>query len=86
MLGWCALLFILGIIAFMDSLFNYGEIFRRINSVLFLLISLGLLVRTSMKIRLRQIENLTQRVKELETINSALGRNSKDSKKKQSTF
>jgi len=66
MLVWCAILFGLGIVAFLDSLFNYGEIFRRINSVLFLLTSLGLLVRTSMKIKLRHIENLNERIAELE--------------------
>jgi hypothetical protein len=68
MLVWCAILFGLGILAFLDSLFNYGEIFRRINSVLYLLVSLGLLVRTSMKIKLRYIETLNERVKELEAI------------------
>ncbi|OQX92025.1 MAG: hypothetical protein B6D58_05085 [candidate division Zixibacteria bacterium 4484_95] len=68
MLTWCAILFCLGILAFLDSLFNYGEIFRRINSVLFMLVSLGVLVRTSMKIKMRQIEKLTARVKELEGI------------------
>lgn len=88
MLTWCAILFCLGIVAFLDSLFNYGEIFRRINSVLFLLTSLGLLVRTSMKIKLRYIEGLTERVRELETMS---GRNpsqsSVESKQtKQSTY
>lgn len=67
MLVWCAILFGIGIIAFLDSLFNYGEIFRRINSVCFLLIALGLLVRTSMKIKLRYVEGLSERVKELES-------------------
>ena len=66
MMMWCAILFGLGIIAFLDSLFNYGEIFRRINSVLFLLVSLGLLVRTSMKMKLRYIEGLRERIEELE--------------------
>jgi hypothetical protein len=68
MLVWCAILFGLGIVAFMDSLLNYGEIFRMINSVIFMLVALGLLVRTSMKIKMRTIENLTDRVKQLETI------------------
>ncbi len=68
MLAWCAIMFGLGIIAFLDSLFNYGEIFRRVNSVLFLLVSLGLLVRTSMKIKLRYIENLQAKLKELEAM------------------
>ncbi len=36
--------------------------------MLFMLVSLGVLVRTSMKIKMRQIEKLTARVKELEGI------------------
>jgi hypothetical protein len=68
MLVWAAILFGLGILAFLDSLFNYGEIFRRINSVLFMLVSLGLLVRTTMKMRMRHIETLTEKVRELEGI------------------
>ena len=68
MLTWCATLFGLGIFAFLDSLFNYGDIFRRINSVIFMLVALGLLVRTSMKMKLKTIENLTERVKQLEAI------------------
>jgi len=68
MLVWCGILFALGIVAFMDTLFNYGEIFRRINSVIFMLVSLGLLVRTSMKIRMRTLENLVERVRQLEAI------------------
>ena len=66
MLIWCAILFCLGIAAFLDSLFNYGNIFRQVNSVLFLLVSLGLLIRTSMKMRIRYIEKLAARVQELE--------------------
>jgi hypothetical protein len=68
MFVWCTILFALGVIAFMDSVFNYGEIFRRINSVLFLLISLGLLIRTSMKAKLRYVENLQERLEELEAL------------------
>jgi len=68
MLIWCVILACLGTLAFLDSLFNYGEIFRRVNSVMFLLVSLGLLVRTSMKIKLRYIERLTERVQELEAL------------------
>jgi hypothetical protein len=45
MLSWCIILFGLGVLAFLDTLFNYGEIFRRVNSVLFMLVSLGLLIR-----------------------------------------
>ncbi len=66
MLGWCALLFSLGVLAFLDSLFNYGEIFRQINSVLFMLTSLGLLVRTTTKMRLRTYEQQAARILALE--------------------
>jgi hypothetical protein len=68
MFVWCALLFALGILAFMDSLLNYGEIFRMINSVIFMLVALGLLVRTSMKMKQRTFENLIDRVQQLEAI------------------
>ncbi len=66
MLFWCGVLFVLGVTAFMDSLFNYGEIFRRINSVLFLLISLAILVRTTSKIKLAKLERFQQQVEDLE--------------------
>jgi cytochrome c oxidase subunit IV len=66
MLVWCAVLFALGLLAFLDSTFTFGEIFRTINSVLFMLVSLGLLVRTSMKRRLRELETLRERIMELE--------------------
>ena len=66
MLVWCAVLFMLGIIAFLDSLFTFGEIFRRINSVFFMLVSLGLLVRTSTKMKMKQIEGYIDKIKKLE--------------------
>lgn len=66
MLIWCAVLFLLGIIAFLDSLFTFGEIFRRINSVFFMLVSLGLLVRTSTKMKMKQIEGYIEKIKKLE--------------------
>ncbi|HWO57574.1 MAG TPA: hypothetical protein VNN55_08405 [bacterium] len=84
MFGWCALLFSLGILAFLDSLFNYGEIFRQVNSVLFMLVSLGLLVRTTTKMRLRTFEQQAARILALEEEVFALrqktdtGRNRKD--------
>jgi cytochrome c oxidase subunit IV len=67
MLTWCALLFVLGVVAFLDSLFNYGDIFRQINSVLFMLTSLGLLVRTTTKMKLKTIEGYIKRIEQLET-------------------
>ncbi len=54
MLAWCTILFMLGLLAFSDTIFNYGDIFRKVNSVIFMLISLGLLIRTSMKMRIEK--------------------------------
>jgi hypothetical protein len=65
MFAWCTILFILGITAFLDSLFNYGDIFRKVNSVLFMLVSLGLLVRTTTKMRSRKIEGYIAKIDEL---------------------
>jgi hypothetical protein len=67
MLIWCMTLFGLGVLAFLDTIFNYGEIFRRVNSILFMLLSLGLLVRTKMLIKFGRIEGLMKRNAELET-------------------
>jgi uncharacterized protein Yka (UPF0111/DUF47 family) len=66
MLFWSALLFLLGIAAFLDAMFNYGEIFRKINSVLFMLTSLAILVRTTTKMKNAKIEQYQQKVEELE--------------------
>jgi hypothetical protein len=66
MFVWCTILFLLGITAFLDSMFNYGEIFRQINSVFFMLVSLGLLVRTTIKARGRIFERQVERINELE--------------------
>jgi hypothetical protein len=66
MFAWCAILFLLGITAFLDSLFNYGDIFRKVNSVLFMLVSLGLLVRTTTKMKTRKIETYLERIERLE--------------------
>jgi hypothetical protein len=64
---WCAILFVLGIAAFLDSILNlYGDLFRQINSVFFMLISLGLLVRTSTKKSQGLMENYENRVENLE--------------------
>ena len=66
MLAWCAVLLVLGIMAFMDSLFNYGQIFRQVNSVIFMLIALGLLVRTTSMAKLGTREKSQQQIAELE--------------------
>jgi hypothetical protein len=77
MLIWCAILFGLGIFAFMDSLFNYGEIFRQVNSVLFMLVSLGLLIRTTTKIRRAALEKQVERLNALESELTELRRSNK---------
>ncbi len=63
---WCSILFFLGVLAFIDAIFNMGEIFRRANSVLFLLISLALLIRTTTKMKTQKNETLQTKVFELE--------------------
>jgi hypothetical protein len=77
MLVWCGMLLFLGVAAFLDSLFTFGEIFRRINSVLFMLVSLGLLVRVSTKIRMARREGEHKRIEELERQVAELSRRQK---------
>ena len=66
MLIWCFVLLLLGIAAFLDSIFTFGDIFHRINSVMFMLVSLGLLIRTSTKIKMAKREGYEKRIEELE--------------------
>jgi Zn-dependent membrane protease YugP len=66
MFVWCVVLFVLGMLAFVDSIFNMGEIFRQVNSVMFMLISLGLLFRTTTKAKAKRKENYEKRIFDLE--------------------
>jgi hypothetical protein len=66
MLIWCCVLLFLGVSAFLDNIFTQNEIFRTINSVLFMLVSLGLLVRTSTKKKIGRTESYLKRIDELE--------------------
>jgi len=66
MFVWCGVLFFLGLMAFLDSLFNMGEIFRQVNSVMFMLISLALLIRTTTKIKAKKTESYENRIFSLE--------------------
>jgi positive regulator of sigma E activity len=66
MLIWCSVLLFLGITAFLDNIFTQNDIFRTINSVLFMLVSLGLLVRTSTKTKIGKRESYQKRIEELE--------------------
>lgn len=82
MLLWVALLFGLGVLAFADSVFNMGEIFRQVNSVLFLLISLALLIRTTTKAKEQRLEKYQGRIFNLEREVRAL----KESQKRLAEF
>lgn len=82
MLLWVALLFGLGVMAFVDSVFNMGEIFRQVNSVLFLLISLALLIRTTTKAKEQRLEKYQSRIFNLEREVKAL----KESQKRLAEF
>jgi hypothetical protein len=66
MFVWCGVLFCLGIAAFVDSVLNMGEIFRTVNSVLFMLLSLALLVRTTAKKKERKLEHYEEKIFHLE--------------------
>jgi hypothetical protein len=46
MLIWSIMLLGLGVLAVLDSQFNYGHIFRSANSFIYMLLSLGILIRT----------------------------------------
>lgn len=63
---WCSILFGLGILAFLDSMLNMGDIFRQVNSVFFMLISLALLIRTTTKMKTKSKENYENRIYNLE--------------------
>lgn len=66
MIVWCGVLFGLGILAFLDDILNYGEIFRPVNSVIFLMVSLGILIRTTTKIRAQRVEFDKDKLERLE--------------------
>ncbi len=72
MVAWCSVLFILGVLAFLDTVFTFGEIFRKINSVLFMLVSLGVLVRIRFKMKLNETGQLFTRIAQLEAENKQL--------------
>lgn len=66
MVAWCLILFALGVGALLDSIFNYGNIYRQVSSVLFMLVALGLIVRCSLLSRLKTRENTIGRIREME--------------------
>lgn len=66
MLVWSLVMFGLGVGALLDTIFNYGNIYRQINSVLFMLVALGLIVRCSLLSRAKQRENMIAHIREME--------------------
>jgi len=65
MLFWSLVLFGLGILAVLDSQLNYGYIFRSTNSIIFMLLSLGVLVRSKHLDKMGFKEHLIQNNEEL---------------------
>jgi hypothetical protein len=80
MLAWCATLFVLGVLAFLDALFNppYGEIFRRVNSLLFMLISLGMLIRMRVERSQQKVKSSVQKTEKAEEGETPLPRQTRD--------
>ena len=72
MIIWGIMLLGLGILAVLDSQFNYGHIFRSANSVVYMLLSLGILIRTKMMGTQGYREKLVRRNIELEEKNQQL--------------
>lgn len=64
---WSLVLFGLGILAVLDSQFNYGYLFRSANSLVFMLVSLGVLVRTRMLEKFGIKEQLIESNRKLKT-------------------
>ncbi len=74
MLGWSFVVFILGVLAFVDSQLNYGYIFRGANALLFMLLALGVLTRMKVMARrgfreqlVRENIELRARIEELDS-------------------
>jgi len=66
MVIWCLVLFGLGAVAFLDTQYNYGQIFRQVNAVLFMAVSLALLYRITVKARIGAREALLAKIRSTE--------------------
>jgi hypothetical protein len=62
---WGLVLFALGIMAFLDAQFNYGYLFRTANAFMFMLVSLGILIRIRILKQMGFRERLVERNDEL---------------------
>ncbi len=65
MVVWGLVLFGLAILALLDSLYNYGQLFKSISPALFMLTSLGLLLRANRLSKQGNREKLIEANKEL---------------------
>ncbi len=83
MLIWSIVLLLLGILAVIDSQANYGQIFRSANSVLFMLLALGVLIRTKIMGTKGFRERLVRKNLELEARVEELERHQSNLEKKQ---
>ena len=83
MLIWSIVLLVLGILAVIDSQVNYGQIFRSANSVLFMLLALGVLIRTKILGTRGFRERLVRKNMELEARVDELERSLANLEKKQ---
>lgn len=76
MVVWCLVLFGLGAAAFLDTQYNYGLIFRQVNAVLFMTMSLAILYRITTKVRAGEREALAAKLaaaeKEIESLRTQL--------------
>lgn len=57
MLIWCIVLFALGVVAFLDSIFNYSQILPVVYSAILIFISMGLFMRVLLKRREGRLES-----------------------------
>ena len=62
---WGLVLFGLGIVAFLDSMFNLGQLYRITNSIIFMLISLNIIIKTRMMEKIGFKERLAEHNEEL---------------------
>jgi putative copper export protein len=75
MVTWCAILFILGVLAFLDVLFTppYGDIFIKVDSLLFMMISLGMLIRLRAEKSQHKVKSSVQKTQEVEKRETPVG-------------
>jgi hypothetical protein len=80
MVTWCAILFILGVLAFLDALFNppYGDIFRKVDSLLFMVISLGMLIRLRAERSQQKVKSSVQKTEKVEERETPVPRQARD--------